>query len=55
MSLSSDQQPAPGHEPVNPNRKFHLWRLLGVIAIVVIVLAGASALIDTIALSDLGS
>ncbi len=44
-------------EPDNPahdeDRKFHGWRLLGVILLVVVLLAGVSAVVDWVVIGPL--
>ena len=51
-----DDSSLPPEQPASPNDetvKFHGWRLLGVILLVCVVIAGISALIDYIAIGPL--
>jgi hypothetical protein len=51
--MTSSPHPEPGQE-VPPNRdaerRFHPWRLLGVIGLVMVVLAGIAAAVDILVL-----
>lgn len=40
----------PRHAEPPPEREFHLWRLLGAIGVVMLLLAGAAALVDVMVL-----
>ena len=51
-----DNSPIPPEQPASPNDetvKFHGWRLLGVILLVCVAIAGISALIDYVAIGPL--
>ena len=52
----TDQNPLPEEQMQSPNDenvKFHGWRLLGIIFIVCVVLAGISALVDWMVIGPL--
>lgn len=49
-NLFPDEQP---HSPNDDSVKFHGWRLLGVIFVVCVVLAGVSAIVDYLVIGPL--
>lgn len=52
--MQQQQASQPDQAPASPpERKFHGWRLLGVIAVVVVVLAGISFLVDWLVIGPL--
>lgn len=44
------EEPSPDSSVAKPDREFHPWRLLGALGIVILLLAGAAALVDIIVL-----
>jgi len=50
MQRPDHEAPRRDSPAAEPESEFHLWRLLGAIGIVILLLAGAAALVDIVVL-----
>ena len=50
MQDQHPEEPRQDSTSDKPEREFHIWRLLGAIGVVLLLLAGVSALVDVLVL-----